>query len=183
MLETPNLGLRGMKPMSTNNSEPQSDNEQAQDPDARDVRALTEYLTVLENIGRARHADDLFLVVSQSGSEYLVDARTGACECPDATYRDMRCKHTRRVEFATGERAVPADVDGVDPDLGAHVAGGTRVAVTDGGTLVEERADAADGDERPADCACSPRFEGLPCWPCYRDGFAVPNPDAADGDE
>jgi hypothetical protein len=70
-------------------------------------RALTEYLTVLDDVGRAKGADDLFLVVSQSGSEYLVDRREGRCTCPDHEYRGVRCKHLRRVAFATGGRSRP----------------------------------------------------------------------------
>lgn len=91
--------------------------------DDRDVRALTEYLTVLDDVGRVRGADDLFLVVSESGSEYLVDRRTERCGCPDAEHRDPDggCKHVRRVAFATGARPVPAGLQGVDPQLGAHV--------------------------------------------------------------
>jgi hypothetical protein len=91
--------------------------------DERDVRALTEYLTVLDDVGRVRGADDLFLVVSQSGLEYLVDRRTGRCGCPDAEHRDPDggCKHVRRVAFATGARPVPDGLQGVDSQLGAHV--------------------------------------------------------------
>ena len=55
------------------------------------------------------------LVVSQSGSEYLVDARTDAYECSDHGYRGVYCKHARRVALATGEYPVPADVDGAVP--------------------------------------------------------------------
>jgi len=91
----------------------------------RDVAALTEYMTVLGDVGRARDADGLFLVVAESGHEYLVDAASGACECDDAFYRDPDggCKHVRRVAFATGRRAIPrwVDRDGVDPQLGIHV--------------------------------------------------------------
>ena len=93
--------------------------------DSRDVRALTQYLTVLDDVGRARDAEDLYLVVSESGNEYLVDARAGTCECPDHRYRECRCKHLRRVAFATGEREIPAWVDreAVDDQLGLHVRG------------------------------------------------------------
>lgn len=97
------------------------------DLDERDVRALTEYFTVLEDIGRAKAANDLYLVVSQSGREYLVDMRTEACECPDARNRDPEggCKHFRRVAFGTGERPIPAWVEpnAIDEDLGRHVSG------------------------------------------------------------
>ena len=68
--------------------------------DTRTERALTQYLTVLADVGRAKGADDLFLVVSQSGTEYLVDRREGGCTCPDHEHRGVRCKHLRRVAFA-----------------------------------------------------------------------------------
>jgi hypothetical protein len=91
--------------------------------DERAARALTQFLTVLDDIGRARGAPDLYMVVSESGNEYLVDARHGACECPDAEYRDVTCKHQHRVAFATGRREIPdwVDADAVDPQLGIHV--------------------------------------------------------------
>lgn len=95
------------------------------DEDELDRRALTQYLTVLEDVGRVRGADDLYLVVSQSGREYLVDHRDGVCECPDHRYRGRRCKHVRRVAFATGARPIPDWVDPseVDDRLGEHVDG------------------------------------------------------------
>lgn len=153
------------------------------DPNPRDRRALAEYLTALGDVGRAHDAEGLYLVVSHSGREYLVDDWTGACECPDHRYRNVRCKHARRVEFATGKRAIPAEIEGVDEQLGDHVEGTPRVAVTDGGTLGADGEGAGDegaGDKiRPDDCACWDPDGALPCWPCYRDGFAGPNPDAA----
>jgi hypothetical protein len=95
------------------------------DLDDRDVDALTQYFTVLEDVGQARGADGLYVVVSQSGREYLVDIETGACECDDAFYRDPDggCKHVRRCEFATGRREIPDWVDRsrVDAQLGIHV--------------------------------------------------------------
>ena len=100
----------------------------ADDEDVLDevgARALTQYLTVLDDIGRVRDAPDLYLVVSESGSEYLVDARDDSCECPDSRYRDRPggCKHLRRVAFATGRESIPAWVnrDDVDDQLGQHV--------------------------------------------------------------
>lgn len=108
------------------------------DPDDRDVRALTECITVLEDIGPAAGAPDLFLVVSQSGREYLVDARTETCECPDSEHRGVRCKHLRRVAFATGQRPIPAGIDGVDELLGEHTDAELRVAATDGGQIVDD---------------------------------------------
>lgn len=96
----------------------------------RDVRALTEYLTVLPV------APGMFEVVSQSGKSYTVDNRTDTCECPDNEYRDIRCKHLRRVDFATGGRDVPTWIaDDVAGDLGEHVDATPRKAVADGGQV------------------------------------------------
>lgn len=89
-----------------------------------DARALGRYMTVLEDADARTRADaSLYSVTSDSGSEYLVDIDVPACECPDHQYRDRRCIHIRRVEFATGRRAIPtwADSGMVDPQLGDHV--------------------------------------------------------------
>jgi hypothetical protein len=91
----------------------------------RAVRALTEKMTVLPDTGRVKNADDLYLIVSGSGSEYLVDAREGRCDCPDAQHNldaDDRCKHERRVEYATGQRPIQTwvNVNAIDPQLGMH---------------------------------------------------------------
>lgn len=106
----------------------------------RDVRALTQQLTVRDDIDRARHAEDLFIVASHDGGSYLVDLREGVCECADNTYRGVRCKHLRRVDFATSERAIPATVDAEDIDLslGEHV--------DDQGTVEEPDRKRVDGD-------------------------------------
>lgn len=95
-----------------------------------DARALTEYMTVLEDgDDRARGAPGLYTVTTQSGSQYLVDTVLPACECPDFEYRGRACKHIRRVMFATGRRELPEWIDDrkVDPQLGAHVAAGQEV--------------------------------------------------------
>ncbi|WP_284009516.1 hypothetical protein [Haloarcula pelagica] len=94
------------------------------DLDERDARALTEVMTVTEG-GRARGADGLFEVTTQSGSEYLVDMHDGRCECWDDSVRSAGCKHRRRVAFATGRRPIPswADRAAIDDDLGRFVAG------------------------------------------------------------
>ncbi len=95
------------------------------DLDERDVRALTEYMTVLADVGQVAGAEDMYVVTTESGSEYTVDLRHGSCTCPDAEYRDVRCKHIRRAEFATGRRPIPewVDADGVNDRLGEHVDG------------------------------------------------------------
>ena len=140
------------------------------DLEQREVRALTEYMTVLPLGG------DIYSVTTQSGSEYRVDAREGRCTCPDHKHRDVQCKHQRRCAFATGERPIPAwaDTDEVDAQLGKHVAGTPKVAVTDGGMTLDEFDGDDRDDDRPEDCDCTPLMGDLPCWPCYREGFEYP---------
>ena len=164
--------------------------------DDRTRAAFEEYLTVTPELGRARGADDLTLVTSQSGKEYLVDVRDGVCECKDYEYRadelgDAGCKHVRRARIAMGKATIDAATLGtvdVDPQLGEH-ASGPRVVTSDGGVIDAETgiveateddgAEVLEGDDgRPDDCDCSPLFDDLPCWPCSRDGFEDPNPDA-----
>lgn len=123
--------------------ENESITEERTDLDDRSRRALEQYLTVLPNYDRSKAADSLFMVVSQSGSEYLVDLKLGACECPDAEYRGVTCKHQRRVEYAVS--GVPADLpDGVDadPNLGEHV---ETVGESDADATSSEQAIATDG--------------------------------------
>lgn len=89
-----------------------------------DYRALTEYMTVLEDGDeRSRDAPGLYTVTSESGSQYLVDIGLPACECPDFRYRNRPCKHVRRVLFAIGCRGLPGWIDPgeIDPQLGLHV--------------------------------------------------------------
>lgn len=134
------------------------------DLDERDVRALTEYLTVLEDIDRARGAEDVYLVVSQSGSEYLVDLRFKSCECPDSTHRNPEggCKHVRRAEIATGQRPLPAwvDLDDVAGELGEHVTTEQPVAATDGGVVADESADAVETTEETYTYHREPEAQG-----------------------
>lgn len=95
--------------MAQANPEPDSE------VDDRTRRALTEKMTVIEE------GPDLYNVITESGSEYSVDAREKRCTCPDHKHRNAVCKHIRRVAYATGEREIPAGVTGVDPLLGDHV--------------------------------------------------------------
>jgi len=145
----------------------------------RTERALSEVLTVLPDQPEVAGAPEMFLVVSESGSEYTVDRRDGSCTCPDALHRGARCKHLRRVAFATGERPVPVGVDDVDPSLGEHTAANPRPVASDGGTemivagddgeILDEPEGESESDDGE-DCACDELPEGVPCWPCYRDG-------------
>ena len=131
------------------------------DLEQRDVRALTEYMTVLPLGG------DVHSVTTESGSEYRVDARKGRCTCPDYQYRDVRCKHLRRIAFATGQRPIPAwvDSDEVDAQIGEHVDGMPKVAVTDGGVTL---ASFADEDTDEDGCWCDDH--SMPCFDCYLEG-------------
>ena len=159
----------------------------------RDVRALTEYMTVIPEGG------DIFTVIGQNGGgEYQVDARKGRCTCPDHKHRSARCKHIRRVAFATGEEPIPAGVDGdaIDKQLGEHTDSTPRVVATDGGIIEagdggeileagdseEEEGEEVDSTDRPDDCECR-HFDtdgvDLACWACYREGFET----VADGSE
>lgn len=74
------------------------------DIEPRTIRAATEIMTVIEE------ADALFLVVTESGSEYTVDLREPACSCPDFEYRDdiQECKHIRRVRIEVGQIDIDA---------------------------------------------------------------------------
>lgn len=80
--------------------------------------------------------------------------RASSCSCPDWKHRepDGGCKHMRAVEAQSS----------------------VMLAASAGGEVTPEEA-------RPADCACHASFEELPCWPCYRDGFETPNPEAEEG--
>ena len=95
-----------------------------------EVRALTEYMTVVNE------GDEMFSVTTESGSEYLVDMAEGRCECPDDSHRpSVTCKHRRRVAFAIGERPIPewANQDALDDQFGLHVDADPTRAVPDGG--------------------------------------------------
>ncbi|MCU4974862.1 SWIM zinc finger family protein [Halobacteria archaeon AArc-m2/3/4] len=167
--------------------------EECNDLDARDVRALTEVMSVLdEQDPRICGADDLYLVVSGSGREYLVDIREGACECPDFQYnlptKDGRrlCKHAARITYETGMRPIPSWVDpnALDDQIGMHVDAEPVFArdLEEDHEEIESddsasRAIADGGRERPVDCCCQ---GDLPCYMCWREGFREP---AEEGDD
>jgi hypothetical protein len=184
VLGTPEPGFLERKPMSTNESD---DHESI---DNRTERALTEYMTVLDEGG------DIYTVVGENeNGAYQVDARKGRCTCPDHEHRNARCKHLRRVAFARGEEAIPSEVDDVDPQLGDHVGGEPITAearadegavATDGG-IIEAGDDGEilddENDDRPDDCQCLDEYtddDPLACWACYREGFDEPNPNGGD---
>ena len=98
--------------------------------DERAIRALCEYMTVTVD-----EEVDLAEVHSSSGRCYVVDLRTGACECEDAIYNlpdDARCKHAIRARWATGRDPIPAELvdavgDEADPYLGRWCDGEVQV--------------------------------------------------------
>lgn len=94
------------------------DIEQAAQLTDRDIRALSERMTVFVE------APGLFTVYAEA-STYLVDLETEACECPDSEYRDPEggCKHIRRVRFTTGARDIP---DCINPTGDWTLYGGDR---------------------------------------------------------
>lgn len=95
----------------------------------RDVRALTETMTVLNELAPApANAGGLFHVTTGSGASYVVEPRLGACECADSQYRDAICKHILRVRYEIGQQPVP---DGINE---AALDDGFRQFVTPTGT-------------------------------------------------
>lgn len=135
------------------------------DVEPRTRRAVTEYISILEDGPGVDGADDLYLAVSHSGESYVLDHRTGACECPDAEYNlspGEKCKHQRRLEVILGEREIPdaIDPDDADPQLGIHVdvdetpaatdATGDETAVATDGGIVVAGDDAEILDDSPA---------------------------------
>jgi hypothetical protein len=108
----------------TDEPKPRTDTEDV-DLNPRTVRALEEYITITPEVGRARDADHMVIATSESGSSYLVDLQSNACECPDSEHRDptLGCKHIQRARFALGRWPIPVKVAekyDVDPDLGQH---------------------------------------------------------------
>lgn len=105
--------------------------------DTRTVRAITQYLTVTPDIGRAADNPSETLVTSESGQTYLVNVVLGTCECEDHEHRDVECKHIRRARMAMGMSPIPVDLveelaDEVDSDLGLHTDKDPRFVTPDG---------------------------------------------------
>ncbi len=67
----------------------------------RSLRARTEAMSVLA-LG-----DGLYEVESESENTYLVDLEAGRCTCPDHVFRNVRCKHIRRVAIEITAGRVP----------------------------------------------------------------------------
>lgn len=93
--------------------------------------------------------------------EYLVTIQDGvptACSCPADTHYESACKH--RVAVAIRDAVVEA--------------ADRMWALADGGTQSDAVADRdsapADGAADEHDCDCAALPDGVPCWPCYRNG-------------
>lgn len=52
--------------------------------------------------------DGRYEVAAASGNAYEVDLDAGWCACPDHQFRDVRCKHLRRVAIEVTAGTVPA---------------------------------------------------------------------------
>jgi hypothetical protein len=92
------------------------------------------------------------------------------CTCPAWEYQPGACKHMVAVAIR-------------EPVLEA--ASREQPVRADGGVTLEEFGCDDRDDDRPEDCDCGDWNDGLGlcCWPCYRDGFEVPNPHATGDDE
>ncbi|UIO98917.1 hypothetical protein Hbl1158_10260 [Halobaculum sp. CBA1158] len=67
------------------------------------------------------------VAVYSGASRYLVDPEAGRCDCDDAHYRQVDCKHVRRARMELGD-GLPEWVTNetrVDPLFGALTRGGT----------------------------------------------------------
>jgi len=148
--------------MSTNVSQRENATENRR-IDRRTERALSECMTVLPDHGPARDAPGLFVVIGENeNGEYLVDTRTGSCDCEDMQYRapEGGCKHLRRVRVLTGDRPLPTwipEVVDIDSRIGANVDKNVRFVQTDGGMI---RTDDSDEDtDADADVWSEPQLE------------------------
>jgi hypothetical protein len=90
-----------------------------------------------------------------------------SCNCPAFEYQEGPCKHMVGVAI----REPVLEAASAEPQMRA-----------DGGVTVEAE-ESDHSDERPDDCDCWDAEQGLPCWPCYRDGFEEPNPTPEVSDE
>ena len=156
------------------------------DVEPRTRRALERVLTVTHTDGTPISDDESPTVVSvhsgNSGKERRVDVREGRCTCPDHEHRDSVCYHIRRARYALGVKPVPTETLAACDvhERFASNAPGPVVATSDGG-IIEADDDGeivgeTDDDGRPEDCECGDwnSHAGLPCWPCYREGFEDP---------
>jgi len=114
------------------------------------------------------------------------------CECPADQYNDdYSYKHQVAVATVGGPVVLGAAM-AYTSDRSSQSEPTTMVDKirtgrgTDVGSDVDDDvAGDSDAVDRPDDCNCAPFMadHGLPCWPCYRDGFEMPNPDPSEASE
>jgi len=133
---------------------------QPNDLSDREVRALTEPMVTLDDVGPVKDSPGLYEVTSTS--TYIVDMDTNDgphCTCKDHEYRGVDCAHIERVRFATCRKPIPSYVDegALDDQLGEHITEGQpRVAMADGGLVARQ----SDADTEPT--STDPRDAYIP---------------------
>lgn len=89
----------------------------------------------------------------------VTDGTPVVCTCPADEHYSPACKH--RIAVAMRSPVISA---------------ADRMQVAADGGVIEpegrERHSSHHSDEKTAECDCSDLPEGIPCWPCYRDGNA-----------
>lgn len=123
--------------------------------DERDARALTEHITLTRTYDGSGEIE----ASSESGKVYRIDPDALTCSCGDSEYDapDGRCKHVRRLEFASGRRSLPEWINtkAITQPFGEFIdsedvleptadASSSRDVATDGGLTVREAADGAE---------------------------------------
>ncbi|WP_435346050.1 hypothetical protein [Haloarchaeobius sp. HRN-SO-5] len=79
------------------------------DLSTREVRALTRPMIVVEDDPQTWDADEV--VVYHEDRAHVVNPVLGFCDCADAHYRNVRCQHLHRADYALGRKQVPGWVD------------------------------------------------------------------------
>jgi hypothetical protein len=117
-------------------------------------------------------ADHRYVVtVEDQGGLFVPDK----CECPADQYNEeYSCKHRVAVATIGGPVVLGAAMAYTSDESGKRLR-------ADGGVIEAD----THTEGRPDDCDCAPFMadHGLPCWPCYRDGFETPNPEPPEGSE
>nr|WP_303647368.1 SWIM zinc finger family protein [Haloarchaeobius sp. FL176] len=89
---------------------------------------------------------------------HVVDGVPTSCTCPADEHYDDACKH--RVAVAIRGPVLNAAVD--------------AMVATDGGSVVSKSEGTRTEDN--GECECEKLPDGVPCWPCFRDGEATFGP-------
>lgn len=76
-------------------------------PPADGVQDIRSQRARMERMAITPLGGGIYEVESQSGNTYSVDLPGGRCTCPDHNFRQVRCKHLRRVAMEVTEGLVP----------------------------------------------------------------------------